>query len=66
MKAALELTVTAQLHEHGLIERKTNEIQGLRDGWTASIFSIGHGRRVIGLGLSAGPHTQNQRALGDT
>jgi hypothetical protein len=32
----------------------------------ASIFSIGHGRRVIGLGLSAGPHTQNQRALGDT
>jgi hypothetical protein len=33
----------------------TNEIQGLRDGWTASIFSIGHGRRVIGLGLSAGP-----------
>ena len=49
MKAALEFTVTAQLHKDGLIEGEANKIQGLRDGWTAGIFIVGHDRRVIGL-----------------
>jgi hypothetical protein len=40
VEAALELAVTAQLHENNLIERKTNEIEGLRRG--TCIFVVGH------------------------
>jgi hypothetical protein len=50
MKAALEFAITTQLHEHGLIKGETNKIQGLRDGWTAGIFIVGHDKMVIGLG----------------
>jgi hypothetical protein len=42
VEAALEFTVTAQLHKNDLIKGKANKIQGLRNG-CASIFSVGHG-----------------------
>jgi hypothetical protein len=41
VEAALEFTVTAQLHKNDLIKGKANKIQGLRNG-CASIFGVGH------------------------
>jgi hypothetical protein len=41
VEAALQLAVTAQLHKNNLIERETNEIEGLRRG--TCIFVVGHG-----------------------
>ena len=41
VEAALQLTVAAQLYKHNLVERETDEIQGLRDRST-SILGIGH------------------------
>lgn len=42
VEAALEFTVTAQLHKHNLVKRETDEIEGFRDGST-SILGISHG-----------------------
>lgn len=65
MKTALEFTVTAQLHEHGLIERKTDEIKRLGAGGTG-IFNVGHGRMGrLNWVKCRSTHTQNQRALAD-
>jgi hypothetical protein len=66
VQAALEFTVTAQLHKNDLIKGKANKIQGLRNG-CASIFGVGHNElKGYGIGIRAGPHTQNRRALADT
>lgn len=46
MEAALELAITAQLHENDLIERETNEVEGLRDGGTC-ILVVGHGEIIM-------------------
>ena len=42
VKAALEFTVTAQLHEDNLIQRQADQVQRLRDG-CAGILSVCHG-----------------------
>jgi hypothetical protein len=43
VKAALEFTITTELHKDGFIEREANEIQRLRNGGTAGIVVVGHG-----------------------
>jgi hypothetical protein len=58
VEAALEFTVTAQLHKNDLIKGKANKIQGLWNG-CASIFGVGHDElKGYGIGVGAGPHTR--------
>jgi hypothetical protein len=41
VKAALQFTVAAQLHEHNLVQGQTDKVEGLRYGGT-NIFGVSH------------------------